>query len=56
MDKSFGKTISINFDDNFYTFDTNIKARHLSIKFYCNYSRLMLSQMWFKCKITFEHV
>jgi hypothetical protein len=54
MDKSFGKTISTLFDDDFYTFDNNLNTKNLSIKFYNNYNSQITSQMWFKCKISFE--
>ena len=53
-DKVFGKTISTLFDDNFYTFDNTLNAKNLSIKFYNNYNSQITSQMWFKCKISFE--
>jgi hypothetical protein len=53
-DKAFGKTISTLFDDDFYTFDNNLNAKNLSIKFYNNYNSQITSQMWFKCKISFE--
>jgi hypothetical protein len=55
IDKSFGKMISTQFDDNFYTFDTNVRAKTLIIKFFYNYTSIILSRLWFKCKITFEH-
>ena len=54
MDKSFGKTISTQFNDDFYTFDNILKAKNLSLKFYNNYNSQITSPMWFKCKISFE--
>lgn len=56
MDKSFGKTVFTQFDDNFYTFDNNLKAKNLSIKFYNDYNSHITAPLWFKCKISFEYI